>query len=84
MDQILQEESDNLQLLQQDKADIEGALAEIKRKFTTGRMQPDSFLATKKIQHSLESELSKVHHQLAINSRVDINFLFSIKLILSD
>lgn len=70
LDEILQEESDNLHLLQRDKEDIEGALAELNRKFDTDRVQPDSFVTTKKIQHSLEVELSKIHHQLAINSRV--------------
>lgn len=70
LDEILQEESDNLHLLQRDKEDIEGALAELNRKFATDRVQPESFVTTKKIQHSLEVELSKIHRQLAINSRV--------------
>lgn len=57
-------------MLQQEKADIEGALGEIKRKFSSDRMQPESFMATKKLQHTLETELSKIHHQLAVNSKV--------------
>lgn len=70
LDEILQEESDNLHLLQRDKEDIEGALAELNLKFATDRVQSESFVTTKKIQHSLEVELSKIHHQLAANSRV--------------
>lgn len=70
LDEILQEESDNLHLLQRDKEDIEGALAELNRKFATDHVQPESFVDTQKIQHSLEAELSKIHSQLAINSRV--------------
>lgn len=66
----MQEESDNLHILQRDKEDIESALDELKRKFATNQIKPDQFVATKKIQRSLEVELSKVHHQLAINSRV--------------
>lgn len=78
LDEILQEESDNLHLLQRDKEDIEGALAELNRKFATDRVQLESFVDTQKVQHSLEVELSKIHNQLAINSRVIFPYLDSI------
>lgn len=57
-------------MLQQDKDEIEGALEELNRRFATNEMLPDTYMTTKKIQHSLELELSKVHSQLAENSRV--------------
>lgn len=70
LDQRLQEESNNLQMLQQDKDDIENALDELNHRFATNEILPETYLTTKKIQHSLELELSKVHNQLAENSRV--------------
>lgn len=70
LDQRLQEESNNLQMLQQDKDDIECALEEINQRFATCNMLPETYMTTKKIQHSLELELSKVHNQLAENARV--------------
>lgn len=70
LDQRLQEESNNLQILQQDKDDIENALDELKRRFATNNMLPENYVASKKVQHSLEMELSKVHAQLAENARV--------------
>lgn len=70
LDQRLQEESNNLQMLQQDKDEIENALDELNHQFATNEMLPETYMTTKKIQHSLELELSKVHNQLAENSRV--------------
>lgn len=70
LDQRLQEESNHLQLLQQDKDEIEAALDELNRRFATNDMLPENYMTSKKIQHSLELELSKVHSQLAENSRV--------------
>lgn len=70
LDQRLQEESNNLQMLQQDKDEIENALDELNQRFATTEMLPETYMTTKKIQHSLELELSKVHNQLAENSRV--------------
>lgn len=70
LDQRLQEESNNLQILQQDKDDIENALDELKHRFATNNMLPENYVASKKVQHSLEMELSKVHAQLAENARV--------------
>lgn len=73
LDQRLQEESNNLQMLQQDKYEIESALDELNQRFATTDMLPETYMTTKKIQHSLELELSKVHNQLAENSRVSFN-----------
>lgn len=73
LDQRLQEESNNLQMLQQDKDEIESALEELNQRFATSNMLPETYMTTKKIQHSLELELSKVHSQLAENSRVSYN-----------
>lgn len=70
LDQRLQEESNNMQMLQQDKDDIENALDELNHRFATNDMLPQDYVASKKIQHSLEMELSKVHSQLAENARV--------------
>ena len=70
LDQLLQEESNNLQILQQDKDEIEGALDELNHRFATNDMLPENYMTSKKIQHSLELELSKVHSQLAEHSRV--------------
>lgn len=70
LDQILQEESNNLQMLQQDKDEIENALDELNHRFATNDMLPENYMTSKKIQHSLELELSKVHSQLAEHSRV--------------
>lgn len=70
LDQLLQEESNNLQMLQQDKDEIEAALDELNRRFATNDMLPENYMTSKKIQHSLELELSKVHSQLAENARV--------------
>lgn len=70
LDQRLQEESNNLQMLQQDKDEIECALEELNQRFATSNMLPETYMTTKKIQHSLELELSKVHNQLAENARV--------------
>lgn len=70
LDQRLQEESNNLQILQQDKDEIEGALEELNRKFATNQMLPEHYVSSKKIQHSLQLELSKIHSQLAENARV--------------
>lgn len=72
LDQRLQEESNNLQMLQQDKDEIENALEELNHRFATNEMLPETYMTTKKIQHSLELELSKVHNQLAENSRVSL------------
>lgn len=69
LDQRLQEESNNLQMLQQDKDEIENALEELNHRLTCN-MLPETYMTTKKLQHSLELELSKVHNQLAENSRV--------------
>lgn len=70
LDQLLQEESNNLQMLQQDKFEIEAALDELNRRFATNDMLPENYMTSKKIQHSLELELSKVHSQLAESARV--------------
>lgn len=70
LDQRLQEESNNLQMLQQDKDEIESALEELNQRFATSNMLPETYMTTKKIQHSLQLELSKVHNQLAENARV--------------
>lgn len=70
LDQLLQEESNDLQMLQQDKDEIEIALDELNRRFATNDMLPENYMTSKKIQHSLELELSKVHSQLAENARV--------------
>lgn len=73
LDQRLQEESNNLQMLQQDKDEIESALEELNQRFATSNMLPETYMTTKKIQHSLELELSKVHNQMAENARVSHN-----------
>lgn len=73
LDQRLQEESNNLQVLQQDKDEIESALEELNQRFATTNMLPETYMTSKKIQHSLELELSKVHNQLADNARVSTN-----------
>lgn len=57
-------------MLQQDKDEIEGVLDELNRKFATNQMLPEHYVQSKKIQHSLELELSKVHSQMAENARV--------------
>lgn len=75
LDQKLQEDSNNLQILQQDKDEIESALEELNRRFATNDMLPEHYMTQKKMQHSLELELSKVHSQLAENSRVSIHHL---------
>lgn len=75
LDQLLQEEANHLQMLQQDKDEIEAALDELNRRFSTNDMLPENYMTSKKIQHSLELELSKVHSQLADNSRVSLNYL---------
>lgn len=70
LDKLLQEESNNLQMVQQDKDEIEIALDELNRRFATNDMLPENYMTSKKIQHSLELELSQVHSQLAENARV--------------
>lgn len=57
-------------MLQQDKEEIENALDELNHRFATNDMLPENYVTSKKIQHSLEMELSKVHSQLAENARV--------------
>lgn len=74
LDQKLQEDSNNLQILQQDKDEIESALEELNRRFATNDMLPEHYMTQKKMQHSLELELSKVHSQLAENSRVSFHY----------
>lgn len=70
LDQRLQEESNNLQILQQDKYDIESTLEELNIRFATNQVLPENYIASKKIQHSLQLELCKVHSELAEQARV--------------
>lgn len=69
LDQLLQEESETLHILQRDKEDIEGALDELKRKIAADNLTQNMKLSSKKKQNSLEQELSRVHYQLAANSQ---------------
>lgn len=69
MDQLLQEESETLHILQRDKEDIEGALDELKRKIAADNLTQSMKMTSKKRQNSLEQELSRVHYQLAANSQ---------------
>lgn len=72
LDQRLQEESNNLQILQQDKQDIEATLDELKHRLASNQIPPENYIASKKIQQSLQLELCKVHSDLAEHARVSV------------
>lgn len=76
LDQRLQEESNNLQILQQDKQDIEATLDELKHRLATNQIPPENYIASKKIQQSLQLELCKVHSELAEHSHVSVLLIF--------
>lgn len=72
LDQRLQDESNNLQILQQDKYDIESTLEELNHRFATNQIAPENYIASQKIHRSLQLELCKVHSELAEHSRVSL------------
>jgi hypothetical protein len=76
LDKVLQEESGTLQSLQKDKEELERALYGLRSKLLTENA-PNVVEAAKRQQHALELELSRVHHLLAENSKVNIdNMIF--------
>lgn len=70
LDQKLQEESNNLQILQQDKFDIESTLEELNHRFATNQVSAENYTTSKKIQHTLQAELCQIHSELAEHSHV--------------
>lgn len=81
LDQRLHGESKNLQILQQDKQDIEATLDELKHRLVTNQIPPENYISSKKIQQSLQRELCKVHSELAEHAHVSVSLLFKSELV---
>ncbi|KAF5288662.1 hypothetical protein FQR65_LT11975 [Abscondita terminalis] len=69
LDQLIQEESETLQSLQQDKEEIEKTLGGLRHRLIKGFKDPVEIEQARKQQIILENELSRVHSMLAQNSR---------------
>lgn len=69
LDRLIQEESETLQGLQQDKEEIERALGGLRHRLIKGFKDPAEVEQARKQQIILENELSRVHSMLAQNSR---------------
>lgn len=69
LDRLIQEESETLQGLQQDKEEIERALGGLRNRLIKGFKDPAEVVQARKQQILLENELSRVHSMLAQNSR---------------
>ncbi|KAF5285163.1 hypothetical protein FQA39_LY16751 [Lamprigera yunnana] len=69
LDHLIQEESETLQSLQQDKEEIEKTLGGLRHRLIQGFKDPMEVEQAKKQQVMLENELIRVHYMLSQNSR---------------